>query len=1354
MRSGLVAVLLLLATVQAAVAPVAAQASAVDLRSAPWSHAGCVDPATTDGLPTGACRHMRILLSVDVPQELRGMSNLPVTTTLDVAAALGSMAGYPSFPNGQLMGFELDLDSLILVEVTAGTWEPARLDNAQVVTEPLLSFEGDIASPQPYDPRSNPVVTLQWVLSGATQGPRHYLLYLDSLHQGDKAPIRAQESELGRVAAAVGPGRGNTAYVSLHGDLGLATSSDPRTLRITNLQATEVKVDVYEYERFNVPKGAPEPEMRDRTLAAGVGQVLTIPLRTEYTQEAVKVVARGGLVLVEASSRVGASSFQPASSRLFLPSGDGGYVGSFFTGQSPVATNWLVFCPAIVENEGPCQVMSSAGSASIPVGSFATLAVPPAPTSLRATTGLVAVERIPASASPQQLGLTLWPPLDGPIGASLFAGHANSDSEASTVDKLMLVPSAAGSRLDVRSLVGARTILADNFDPRGPGLFSDAAGGAWGTAWLRDWRLESNPQARPTHEDGAVRITDRQGKGLAVSSGTVRSDSAFSAFIPPLTTDGGITYLVTIPADSSGNALGRIALFSPFGGTDVDGKRIAGGSSVERTVEALQPDEYVRSFIDEPGTWEVTANHPVLLTWVKVGTDPMAGFAPALTLGVEAEPVAAQFAGYAYQLDATLFQTVTPTKIATFEVTVENRARRTDGVAIQDSVNLEATPPSGWPDADPIPSLLILPPGESRKSRVESQVPNLNEAELAKGGATVQLHTDSVGSQRGYVVELPLRINYEISRGVDLTADGKDGTAERAVTADEVANFVVRVTNTGAVPDSFHMEFAPPASPWSLAVECPDVDSCFEGGGEHTTPELQPGHSLEYVFGIRTDSKTAARLTTPVLATSQGDPSRSDVVRLLTVLDAERKLSVIIEETSQVVLPGGAANFTITFKNDGEQDEEVRLGVNGTRPASWSGPGILVDDPDFDAPVPLANLNNTFGVRLQQSVRLLVRQPVPATAPPGQIMVMRLTVRTGHGDAGRDASEHQLRVISGRSSGLNITGLAEALDILPGTAVELPITIHSSSNAAQVVRLHGTVQPTPRDWNVTVDGKPGPWVLNLTAGGSAALKVLLSASTHAPATSFIPSTLLLQLSVPGASIVPAKVKLRVPDALDVAVLDTSLRLEAGRSQEVLLHLRNAGNVPVQATGSFPDLEWPARWGNATVAPGQDGTLRVWLEVPTTTSVRSATLRLVDRATGTVLATPTLAIEVRTPQLEVEVTGTRALANGLRSYTLEVTNHAAAPARMVQIQLLQGERVLDAAVLESILPGATGTAHLVSSAHDSLSLRIRSSDDPAGRTIALESLPGIDAVAARPASAPTALAALALAALALALRRRA
>ncbi|MCA1811645.1 MAG: hypothetical protein LC623_06500 [Halobacteriales archaeon] len=1362
MKALLVVALLSLAAAEVAVAPAAAQAApAPDLRSAPWSHgAMCQDPAITDGIPEGGCRHMRILLTVDPAAHpetaaLLGMANLPVTTTVDVAAALRGLGEYPAFANGQLSGFELDFDSLLLVEVQAGTWQPVRLDGAQnAVPEALLVFRGDLGSVQPFDARSNPVVTLQWVLSGPTQGARHYLLYLDSLHEGKKTPVQAQASQLGRVASAVGPGRGNTAYVALHGDLGLSSSTDPRTLRVTNLQATEVHVDVYGYERFNIPKAQPFPELRNLALAAGQTRLLRLP--ADYGEEAAKVVARDGLVLVEASSRVGSSTYQPGSSRLFLPSADGGYVGTAFAGQSPVATNWLVFCPGIPENTAPCQVQTSAGgSAAIPVGSsFAALPVPAGQSAtLRATTGLVAVERMPTgSPSREQMGLTLWPPADGPVTSSLFFGEANSD-QVGLQDKLMLVTSTSGSRLQVFSLQ-AHAFLADSLDPRGPGLFSESVAGAWGTNWQRDWRLESTQQ-HMEHEDGPVRIRDLQGRGIAVGNGVVGDDSSFSVFMPILTPDGGLHYSVTIPADSSGNPLGRVALFSPFPGTHVQASRVAGsGAATDVGREGLQQDEFVQSFIDRPGTWRVNASHPVLLTWVKVGTEPMTGFAPALTLGLTATAEAAQFAGYAFQIpDVNLFQTIRPGNTASFELTVQNRARKVDGTLIHDSARLTAAVPGGWPAADVIPSTVVLPPGESRTAKVDATVPG--DVDLAQGGATVRLHAASTG-QPGYQVDLPLRINYKVERGVDLTADGKDGTAERAVTSDEVATYIVRLTNTGTVPDAFHLEFATPPALWSIEVECPFVDTCFEDG-EHTTPVLGVGKSLDYHVSVTPSAQNAARLTTPILATSVADPSVTDAVRLLTVLDAERKLSVIVPETSQVVLPGAAANFTITFKNDGEQDEEVRLVLNATGPAAWVRPGALVDDPDFDAPVPLATLNNTFGVRLHQVVHLRVHQQVPADAPPGQIMIMRLAVNSGRSESGGQASErseHQLRVISGRLSGLNVTGLPEAADILPGTSIDLPLTIHSSSNAAQVVRLQASVQPTPSAWNVTLDGKPGPWALNLTAHGSLPVTLKLSASPHAIATSVAPSTLLLHLGVPGASVLPVKVKLRVPDALDVTVLDATLRLEAGRSQEVALHLRNRGNVPVVATGSFPDLEWPARWGNATVGTGEDGTLRVWLDVPASALGRTATLRLVDRTSGATLATPALKLDVRTPQLEIQVTGTRALANGLRSYTLTVTNHAASPARMVQIQLLQGERVLDAAVLESILPGASGTVHLVSSAPDGLLLRIRSADDPAGRTITLEAVSGDGPAAARPAPAPAALPILALAALALALRRRA
>lgn len=1327
-------------------------ATSIGLTGAPWSHGPmCADPAGTNGVPTGQCRHMRILLRIDVPDELAGATNLPVTSTVNVANALGDMADYPRFANGQLMGFELDFGALILIEVTSDL-QPSRKDTAgAAIPEPMLAFPGDLDSPQPYDPRTNPVVTLQWVLRGQSQDTRFYFLYVDSLHHGAKTPVTYDRSQLGAVAGAVGPGRGNAHYISLHGDLGLPISSDPRSLRITNLQQDPVTIDVIEYERFNVPKEAPRSTLRDRPVPGGIGQTITIPIPSD-AKDGLKVVAKGGLVAVEQSSRVTATTFQPSTSRVFLPSSDGGYVGTGFAGQSPIAMTWLVFCPAVPANTGPCQVTGSSGSAplaaTIPVGAYAALtASANQATKLQAGQGVVLVERTPAaSPNADQLGLTLWPPADGPISASLFMGLANSD-QAGIQDKLMIVTGTSGSRLDVRSLSGARTILSTNFDPKGPGLYTDPAGGAWGTSWLRDWRIESNPSARPLHEDGPVRITDTKAKGMEITNGVTRNDPDFSAYVPALSPDGGLTYHATIPADGNGNPLGKIALFSPFAGTQVTARRTGGGPPI--TVDGLDKDEYVPRFIDQAGTWTINANHPVLVAWVKIGRDPMSGFALGVTNGITAQATAAQFAGYAFQVEAELFQTVIPTGTASFKVEVENRARKTDGTAIPDNVQLEPEAPSGWPQAHAAPSVLTLAAGETGKAAVEATVPGLSEAELAKGGATLLLSLASAG-EPAFEVDVPLRINYDIARGVDLTANGQDAPAEIQIAANEAASFLVRLTNTGAVPDVFKVEFAAPRSPWIVATECLGPDDCFVDG-EHITPELGPGETVEYGFDFQLATAEPARLTTAVSATSQADPSKTDIVNLKAALNSERDLSVIVDDSSRLVLPGGVANFTITLQNRGG-DEEIRLNLSSTGPGTWPTATILVDDPTFKAPVPLAALNSTFGIRSQESVRLLVQQQVPTGIPPGQVKVLKIRVTAGNGD---DVAEPQLRTVSGRTSGLTATGIPTTLTVPGGSSATLPIHLTSLSNGAQTITVRASLQPGSTYWNVTSGDKTGPWTVKLSPGGTADLTLSVSAAPDSSATSIAPQTLAIQLTAAGATPIVANVTLVLPDHLDLKVLETKAVLEAGSTQDIVLHVRNAGNLPANVTAKIPSLAWTMNWETVKAYPGHDQTLRGRVQVPVGAQGSTVQLHLVDPISGRLFATGPLQLEVKLPGLDIEVAATTDLGNGLSAFTLNITNQAGTPARMVELQLMAGDQVIDTALIEGILPGASATASLLSPIQAGLLLHVRTADDPVGRTVPLAA-PGREE-AARPwhdvpfATAPLLLAALASLAL---LRRRA
>lgn len=1302
-----------------------ARAETPPVSAAPWTEGPVADDASDPvppGMPFDDGRHMRIHLRVDVPDDLGGARDIPVTHTLDVAKALSSSekawpAPYPSLSTGQLLGFELDLDSLTLVEVDPETLHPLHTEAGQAQREALMVFPGSFEDPRPFDARSNPVVTLQWVLRGASEDERHYMLYLDSLHNGRKTPATVPEDALAAVASSTGPGRGDRLYVPLHGDLGVQASQDPRAIRVTNTGGGDTEVTVTLYDRFGLPQAQPTAS---GTLH-GLGYTREFRLPLSYAGSAALVEAEGGLVTAEASSDITSSQYVAGSGRAFLAAADGGFTGQTFAETPAHATRWLVFCPTVPANTGDCRVsLDGGGAQTVKRNDFHAFDVAAGqPTVLEALEGEVAVQRVPPSGTPGQLAPSLWPPMDGPIASSLFMGHSLSEDE-STRDKLLLMPAQPATSLSVRSMVGARDLLADRLDVGGPGLFTDSAGNGWGTTWGRDWRIGSEPR---DHEDGPARLQVLGGGRATVASGQATDVSTFSALVPLQSPDGGLLHQFALPSDNRGVPLGRLVLFSPHSGTNVVVSGVTASGDPFCCLErlSLQADQFVSDLVTEAGWWTVEADRPVVLAWTHVGSDPMSGFAPAVTDALDVEVVSAQHTGFLFDVRPDQsFKTVRPGTSAEFVVQVENLARTVGGERVRDRVQLEARVPQGWPTPEVSPSVLDLgstAADGSGVATVKVHVPAPPVIDPTDGGATVTLTASSANEPRLRISQ-GLGINYLLQRGVQVTANGSPLDAEIGVAPDENATYRVLVTNTGSVRDRFHIEHSLASSGWTMEVLCAldgfKTPDCSEEGSM-TTPLLDPQQSMEFVFTIGPGADvTTSRLPTVFLATSQSDPSKKASIRLITLIATDRSLTITAEDPNRVVPPGTSTTFNLTLTNSADLDEELALRVEPLLPDAWNPPEVEVLLVDADERVPLDALGGVVPVPRNSHVDVWIRQEVPAGAPPHLLGLDRV-VADSRLTASAPRVTAELRTIVEEVRGFDAAASPPRLAAVPGEEIRFDVTYTSRGNGDQNL----TVLPAPHAgtaWEFTDgDGRPPPWELALPAGGQASLSVAARVPADAPP---LAAGLLLDLR----STVKAHPTIPVPVLLDVArepaigAPEGTLVLLPGRDNAATAAVTNLGNVPLDVEARWDGLPWEVEPVRAHLPTGasRDLEFTIPLPAPVDASAVPTTARLtVSDADGATSETREWVVRVAQPRLEAEVTDISGLDGGGRVFHVDVRNVGDTAAHGVVVELLDGKRVLDAVRIDAVPPGGSHVANLATRDDGDPVVRIRAEHEPAG-----------------------------------------
>lgn len=1224
-------------------------AGAVPLEDLPW------DGPDTSGVPAGDARHFRLALKV-TPPALPDVTGLPVGATLDLAAELAA-GGYPHDPDTlDLKGFRLNLDSFVLHAVDDAGRITAR--NVAVDVRPAAGADNSA-----FDAAQNPVVAVRWALPPGPAGVRHFHLYFDSQAHGTLPRVTPADVDLERLATSVGPGRGTRLYAALPSLPGALQGDEPRSLRIAAPDGA--RVVVHEYDQFDVPQPMATldvPSMQARTYRLGNNGAL--PSR--------------GLVMVTSDKPVLVEALYRGPSAHFLPSLQGGAVGSRFFHVPAGAEDWSVVCPSTPEMAASgapsCRATVSQGGAvqSIEVGLNAERRVSVAAgqaVQVEASRGQVAVERLGS-------GVALWPPLDGPRRARLFIGEAGAG------DRLHVAARQAGASALVQSLEGARPILDPNLRLDNP---LDAP-------WGRNWASGKD------HAGGTALVRANLPGSLVVVSGTrdPHDPARYGAMVAMPTPDGGYTYTVPVPKDAAGVAVGGVVLFAPSAGTSVQARLVDGAASTLTTVRTQAADEPI--LLDGAGVWQVTADRPVVAQWLAPGLDAFGGFASGFTDAAAVEVADAQYAARAFDLEALEPILLAPADAeeVTFSIQVRNAGRKVDGSPFADVVRLELPVPAGWPEALVAPSVVNL--AANGAETVEATVRIPDGVAAASSGVTLSL----VGTLRdvpglppsGLMVTEQLRISFTTHRAVQVTADGFDDLSESGL-QDGKATFGLHVINTGSVADTYDLEMSAVPTGWVLTLDCEACEGTL--GEDLASPVLGSGETLQLEVTLELQGAAAGRASVSVEATSQEDRSVGDSVRLVAATDVHRSVTARVAQPVIVTPPGTVATFTVTLTNTADVPEELNVSLQSFRPPGWEAPAILVGDQ------PLGT-DPRIGIEADSDRTLTVRQPIPKEARSGQVALDRLQFASTL--SSKLAFDVELRAVAGRVDGLTLEG-PSSLALLPGQAFELELAVASASNHNVSARIEPRAT-YPGDWSFQdSQGAAPPWNVTLAQGDRKVLVVQGRAPPGLPPTQATLHRLEFRVLASGTTGLAAVVPLSVPAVVAVRAEVAQDRLVRGVENLVALRVANDGNLPVEYTSSWVGLPegWTGAGPRGQLAAGSAANATAVLDVPATEDAhaRDLVLRILS-ADGETLADVPVRVGLGTPVLAAELGARLPLADGRSTYRIHVSNLGNASAYDVRIRLERDGEVLDQALLHQVRPGAVQQANLLGPA-DAAGLRV-------------------------------------------------
>lgn len=950
-----------------------------------------IDATTLQYWPTsqpqvGEGFHLRVPVTVhnQFDQPIR---NGVVLAELDLRQRLID-AGWVSEARGAgdvLQSFDLDQDSIRVVEMTnfnppssGGTSgllraydtrrdpsDPRRYEIPSIHFEGLLSDEGQIT----FDPKTNPTLTVMWRVPGQ-MGPgdqRFFVVYFDSLTNTDHEPSDSSALLGGTLLDRAfwnGPGTDLVGFVA-------PRDGQPGQITVIGLSAnTEVAVLIANAGGTFAPQPPTGVDSNPFNLQANevkdvfISDTFGTAFRLVSDKPILALVESEGFVPTLAGEIVG-TEFHFATTY----SGPASQDSLFVYNRHPNNAGTVVELTDIVtnavktihlsdpSNQFPYTMGAHAtdprpeGTGCVFPESDETVVLPPGPHKYRAR--VVSGGPISIQLQPFQ-GITPVPAWDqGPRGSEHWTALSRSSAVLrngacglNLQQYATYATSLEESRLELRWL-DANTRLDPPCTPQncppgtliGPGPETTLDGRTFNTGDITDQPL---------------RFAFSAPSWLFVAP-SLSPSLAQAAMRGPLGgASGGREFA----------GLGPTSLYAPYANTKVEAQVEYSLSGIVETTFDLAAERIVslpeRGATDRILWYTLSASRPIVA--LPRGAAP--GFLGGIPAVLESVVHDVDFRGHLIEIRSpTGLNPVTASTVPgqpalyTFEVT--NLGRGAAGATLSDTVELDVGQvPTGWVAALSR-TAIRLNTGET-----EEVVLSVTPPADAPPGALGQLTVTAASRGNPKVFDTTDSVT-RIKRSFDIGIwfDQIDGpkAVEEDVAQGETTDFAVVVQNRGTVRDVVGLSFTNPDAGWTVEL-------------------LQDGTRID---GIALESLEVANLVlrvTPPVGVAEGvlfttvdarslsSPSVVDRIAATTKLRAPSFLTLSTDNDTVWVMPGEAAIFNLTVRNEGLGTTEVILEQQTGFLAGWTRPKIVLRSALGDDAPELSRISLSPGQELPLSV--------------------------------------------------------------------------------------------------------------------------------------------------------------------------------------------------------------------------------------------------------------------------------------------------------------------------------------------------------------------------------------------------